>query len=171
MPSARSREIDPVGITWIGTRVSSPRRITEPLPYCLSIWASATSSALSRSSAGIGSPPSPRAVVVVGADARACHRQFQPAQADLWISTRAGDKLAEQVFDRGTDTPAEWTTYSGRRAAVGLLDPDARPLRRGVRGVGRARPRSQGARRPHGRPGAGLRGGRQAGVARGLRGV
>ena len=49
MPSATSRAMDPVGMTSIGARTSSPRRITEPLPYCLSIWASAASSAFSRS--------------------------------------------------------------------------------------------------------------------------
>ena len=36
-PNATSRAIDPVGITSIGARTSSPSRITEPLPYCLSI--------------------------------------------------------------------------------------------------------------------------------------
>ena len=39
MPRATSRAIDPVGITSIGARTSSPRRITDPLPNCLSICA------------------------------------------------------------------------------------------------------------------------------------
>ena len=43
-----SSEMAPVGITSSGTRTSSPSRITEPLPNCLSMLASATSSALSR---------------------------------------------------------------------------------------------------------------------------
>src|SRR5437660_1737695 len=34
MPSATSSAIDPVGITSIGARVSSPRRMTAPLPCC-----------------------------------------------------------------------------------------------------------------------------------------
>src|SRR5574340_299338 len=50
-PSATSSAIDPVGITEIGCRASSPRRITEPLPKVLSICANASSSALSRSCA------------------------------------------------------------------------------------------------------------------------
>ena len=49
MPSATSSAIEPVGITSIGTRTSSPSRMTEPLPNCRSIWASAVSSAFSRS--------------------------------------------------------------------------------------------------------------------------
>src|SRR3954468_8721469 len=49
MPSAMSSAIEPVGITAIGTLGRSPRRITEPLPNCLSICARATPSAFSRS--------------------------------------------------------------------------------------------------------------------------
>src|SRR5215475_321109 len=48
-PSATSKAIEPVGITAIGTTGRSPRRITEPLPNCLSICARARSSAFSRS--------------------------------------------------------------------------------------------------------------------------
>src|SRR5271169_6693100 len=37
-PSAASIEIEPVGITFTGTRTSRfPRRMIEPLPYCFSI--------------------------------------------------------------------------------------------------------------------------------------
>ena len=43
MPSATSSAIDPVGITSIGARASSPSRMIEPLPNCRSIWASAVS--------------------------------------------------------------------------------------------------------------------------------
>src|SRR5579859_1151852 len=50
-PSATSSAIDPVGITSIGSRVSSPRRMTEPLPNCRSIWSRADSRALSLSPA------------------------------------------------------------------------------------------------------------------------
>src|SRR5215475_7031753 len=49
MPSATSRAIEPVGITAIAMAGRSPRRITEPLPNCLSICARARSSAFSRS--------------------------------------------------------------------------------------------------------------------------
>ena len=52
-PSATSSAIDPVGTTPIGGRVSSPRRITEPLPWFFSIWARASCSAFSRSGAVI----------------------------------------------------------------------------------------------------------------------
>src|SRR3954468_7099727 len=49
-PRAMSRAIEPVGMTFMATSGLSPRRMTEPLPNCLSIWARAMSSALSRSS-------------------------------------------------------------------------------------------------------------------------
>src|SRR6186713_1856490 len=52
MPRAMSRAIDPVGMTSMGARTSSPNRITEPLPNCRSICARAVSSALSRSAEG-----------------------------------------------------------------------------------------------------------------------
>ena len=45
-------------MTSIGARTSSPRRITDPFPYCLSICASAASSAFSRSSVAIVILPS-----------------------------------------------------------------------------------------------------------------
>src|SRR5688500_4535860 len=48
-PSAMSSAMEPVGMTAIWTTGRSPRRITEPLPNCLSICARARSSALSRS--------------------------------------------------------------------------------------------------------------------------
>src|SRR5690348_11512633 len=49
MPRATSSEIDPVGITSIGARLSSPSRMIEPRPNCRSIWARAVSKALSLS--------------------------------------------------------------------------------------------------------------------------
>ena len=49
MPSATSSAIDPVGITSMGARASSPSRMIEPLPNCRSIWASAVSRDFSRS--------------------------------------------------------------------------------------------------------------------------
>src|SRR3712207_3208792 len=76
MPSAMSREIEPVGMTFMATSGLSPRRMTEPLPNCLSIWARAMSRALSRSSvamvATFGSSGE-----VVGIDARTGVRQFR----------------------------------------------------------------------------------------------
>src|SRR4051812_46207278 len=52
MPRAMSRAIEPVGITSIGARTSSPSRMTEPLPNWRSMLASAVSRALSRSDEG-----------------------------------------------------------------------------------------------------------------------
>jgi len=43
MPSATSSEMDPVGITSTGARVSSPSRMIAPRPNWRSIWASAVS--------------------------------------------------------------------------------------------------------------------------------
>ncbi|SHV54563.1 Uncharacterised protein [Mycobacteroides abscessus subsp. abscessus] len=51
MPSATSSAMEPVGITEMGWRTSSPSRMTEPLPKLLSICASASSRAFSRSGA------------------------------------------------------------------------------------------------------------------------
>src|SRR5579864_9181235 len=51
-PRAASNEIDPVGITAMGTIASfDPKRIIEPLPNCFSICETASSIALPRSSA------------------------------------------------------------------------------------------------------------------------
>src|ERR1035441_10605888 len=51
-PSAASKLIEPVEITAIGTRASfDPSRTIDPLPNCFSICASASSTALARSSA------------------------------------------------------------------------------------------------------------------------
>src|SRR6185437_3116248 len=46
MPRATSRAIEPLAMISTGVRVSSPRRMTEPLPNCRSICMSAASSAL-----------------------------------------------------------------------------------------------------------------------------
>src|SRR5690242_14572902 len=48
-PSATSRAMEPVGMMAVWMTGRSPSRMTEPLPNCLSICASARSSALSRS--------------------------------------------------------------------------------------------------------------------------
>src|ERR1035438_4286982 len=51
-PKAASNEIDPVGITAMGTIASfDPNRMIEPLPNCFSICETASSIALPRSSA------------------------------------------------------------------------------------------------------------------------
>src|ERR1043165_9651517 len=53
-PSATSRASAPVGTTSICMWAFSPSRMIEPLPNCFSIWPSAISRALSRST---GTPP------------------------------------------------------------------------------------------------------------------
>ena len=51
-PRAASKLMEPVEITEMGTMASlAPRRMMEPLPNCFSIWLSALSTALARSSA------------------------------------------------------------------------------------------------------------------------
>ena len=50
IPKATSSAMDPVGITSIGARPSSPSRMTDPLPNCRSICDRAVSRARSRSS-------------------------------------------------------------------------------------------------------------------------
>ncbi len=51
-PKAESNEIDPVEITAMGTIASfDPSRMIDPLPNCFSIWDTASSIALPRSSA------------------------------------------------------------------------------------------------------------------------
>src|SRR5574340_656898 len=54
-PSAMSSPSEPVETAWMSRATSwSPRRITEPLPNCFSIWLSAAASALFLSSANAG---------------------------------------------------------------------------------------------------------------------
>src|SRR3546814_10156952 len=45
MPSALSSSSEPVGITGTTSATRSPMRMTEPLPYCFSIWVRAAESA------------------------------------------------------------------------------------------------------------------------------
>src|SRR5690606_19381489 len=45
MPSAVSSSSEPVGITGTTSATRSPMRMTEPLPYCFSIWVRAAESA------------------------------------------------------------------------------------------------------------------------------
>ena len=127
-----SREIDPVGITSSGARVSSPSRITEPLPNCFSMLASAASSALSRS------PPAMCGAfsVVVWSrcafDARDGHRQpvltgrravenLGPA-SHLWTETsRTGvrsrcDRQRRRVAVRSGQPDQEAAARGGRRS-------------------------------------------------------
>src|SRR3954451_12494507 len=107
MPRATSRAIEPVGMTSIGGRLFSPRRITDPLPNWRSICARAVSSAFSRSAgAGMSSPleralaerradgvvggvvagdPAARALVIAD-DARGPHRQSRWSRPDLWTT-------------------------------------------------------------------------------------
>src|SRR3954451_19651713 len=123
MPSATSRAIDPVGITSIGGRLSSPRRITDPLPNWRSICARAVSSAFSRSAgAGMSSPleralaerradavvggvvagdPATRALVITD-DARGPHRQSRWSRLDLWTTGLGPDAVDDTSPNRGS---------------------------------------------------------------------
>ena len=111
-PSATSSAIEPVGITSTGTRVSSPRRMTEPLPNCRSIWSSAVSRDFSLSPArstpvllfaamgtpcrvrGLRGPPAPprssecrpagHPPAVIDGHRTRRHRHFRPAPHSAW---------------------------------------------------------------------------------------
>ena len=152
MPSATSSAIDPVGITSIGTADSSPRRMTEPLPNCRSIWASAASRALSLSPAlsGAGLPlgamrtpcrvvvrfrsPTLRATTdISGSTARTSENALRTAYNGPDMST-----IGERLFERRQDTPA--CSIEGRR------EPRARSgtgLAEGVGNVERVAPARQ----------------------------
>ena len=72
----------PVGITSSGARISSPRRITEPLPNCFSMLARAASRALSRS------PAMCRAFLVgveSGAPSTLGRAADTPISSDQWL--------------------------------------------------------------------------------------
>src|SRR3954447_20432479 len=98
-------------MTSSGARVSSPRRITEPLPNCFSIWASATSSAFSRS------PP-----------AMSVHLFPGPARPASQGFDRALVASSGQTLDRATDIPLDeryglWRT-PGRGRLHGPSNPN-----------------------------------------------
>src|SRR5581483_7337842 len=71
-PRATSRARAPVGTTPICMWVFSPNRMIEPLPNCFSIWPSAISRALSRST---GTPPGFVRLVVWGKSPGAAYRR------------------------------------------------------------------------------------------------
>src|ERR1700704_2871869 len=113
-----SSAIAPVGITAIGARPSSPRRITEPLPYCLSICARASSSALSLSGAAgameftslVGACGGSCQVFESSFDCRARSYGQGPTipglGGNLWIAGPGVDNsIDEHLFDGETDTP------------------------------------------------------------------
>src|SRR3954465_62739 len=93
MPRATSSEIAPLGITSIGARVSSPRRMTAPLPCCRSICASAAVSAFSRSMPAI---------------VRTLRFPGRWTQATLEVRSDTFDVTAPSVDRRALWTPA-WT--------------------------------------------------------------
>src|ERR1700710_2360632 len=110
MPSATSSEMAPVGITWIGGRTSSPRRITDPLPNDFSICVSALAKAFSRSSPAMGATPRFVYVDVVGVfvdvvgDVRTGLRQF-PVPRPTCGRRPSIHNLGEQTFECDGDTP------------------------------------------------------------------
>ena len=108
MPSATSSAIEPVGITSIGARASSPRRMTEPLPNCFSIWASATSSAFSRSAPAMSVHPLPGPVV--------------PSRRVRSVCSSSG-----QTLDRATDSPRDARCGLWRTSGRGRLQAPSNP--------------------------------------------
>src|SRR6266851_5014101 len=129
MPSATSRAIDPVGITSIGARPSSPSRMIEPLPNCRSIWASAVSRDLSLSPALLPALSLPAMWTPVGdqglfagPDATRLYRHRFVA-----MDGRPGATLDEQLFDHEQDTP-----NSSRNFPAIRLDPRTGSAPRGA---------------------------------------
>src|SRR3954447_20574279 len=106
-PSATSRAIEPVGMTAICMTGRSPRRITEPLPNCLSICANARSSALSRSGpATMFATPvldfvgvfADAFLFITGLKVGGGYDKNELPCPDLWM-TRPLWTIAEQVYD------------------------------------------------------------------------
>ena len=112
MPSATSSAMEPVGITAIWMTGRSPRRITEPLPNCLSICARARSSAFSRSGPAAivchpcASPASSRMLRRHADTLGAGSDRKQPTGRDLWT-----DRLCSPV----DNTPSHTMSYERRR--------------------------------------------------------
>src|SRR5829696_5879305 len=147
MPSAMSRAMDPVGMTFMATSGLSPRRMTEPLPNCLSIWARAMSRALSRSSvamvvtfgfAGSGSgltlgraTDSSRVVTGVVDIPVACGRHCRPNRCSTARPTRRLVPTAVHRPLRHRTARAQRRTGAGsallRRHVVGLADGEPHP--------------------------------------------
>src|SRR6266545_464284 len=102
MPRATSREMEPVGITSIGTRASSPMRMTEPLPNWRSIWASAVSRAFSRSFAAMRCPALvPVLIVALSSEADATGNHRQSADTAATVDNVATEPhFTEQKFDQ-----------------------------------------------------------------------
>src|SRR6266508_1536742 len=132
MPSATSRAMEPVGITSTGITVRSPRRITEPLPNCLSICARARSSALSRSGPTFMAAPDGvfAAVLEVLAVARFVTRYTLEPGSDkvghaaprLWTTRCHGEITRTRVRMRArhaVPTRAESRRPGGRRSWTG----------------------------------------------------
>ena len=108
MPRAMSRAIEPVGMTSIGARTSSPRRITEPLPNWRSIWASAASSALSRFSEAMSAVPFDWRVDEFDAFFTSGNLRStadRTSGRDRICGGRDPGDITEQVFDAEADTP------------------------------------------------------------------
>src|ERR671927_216866 len=119
-PSATSRAMEPVVMTAVCTTGRSPSRITEPLPNCLSICASARSRALSRSGpATMSATPVfdfagvfadellfTRVTLDVGSDIK------RPGGRQLWMTTPLRT-IAEHLYD---DRTTREQTYEKRSA-------------------------------------------------------
>src|SRR3954468_15486320 len=134
MPSAMSRAIEPVGMTFMATSGLSPRRMTEPLPNCLSIWARAMSRALSRSSVAMVATFEVLGKLSGSTLGRGSDNSGAPA--DLW---RAGLPVDATVGRTGVRLPGRHaarpgsparTTHRGASALLGghvVLVADGQP--------------------------------------------
>src|SRR5689334_22141690 len=171
MPRATSRAIEPVGITSMGGRTSSPRRMTAPLPNDFSICPMTESRDFAFWSTVAVLPPDilatvptfhvesgapafdPVASSAVGSDARCRHRQ--PSRADeqpvdvVLEGVPPVDEHTEHVFETAEAAPR----HAGS-AAVGSSVPGNRAGRRadgahGAPDLGRGRLRPGPARPAH----------------------
>src|SRR5688500_13514736 len=127
MPSAMSRPSDPVETTSMSALAGcSPRRITEPLPNCFSIWLSAALSAFLRLLSSMPFvPPS-------------LFRLFHNRPASLPSNTSTTLKLSSDRFFMGgsvraavaqAETPPEGTVPWGLSPLAGRNNHDPQPFR------------------------------------------
>ena len=140
----RRARSSPVGMTSSGARVSSPRRITEPLPNCCSMLASAASSAFSRSPPAMDVVrPSVRlegepAVFFIASDTREDLRQSSSPMSRPGENSRARRRRVRRrrlartgvrAEHRRADTPGEPGIRPAAAPGTGSRAPGWRPRR------------------------------------------
>src|SRR3712207_1675717 len=117
MPSAMSRAIEPVGMTFMATSGLSPRRITEPFPNCLSIWERAMSRALSRSSVAMVAHLRSSGEVV-GFHARTGVRQFRCPGGSVENGSGCGRHCRPNTCSTARSTRRAVTAAPGAASAL-----------------------------------------------------